>query len=80
MKLSYPAEFLTVEDKPRRLVVKGRSAIDPDVVVAYAEGSADPLWIVCDEISFDRHQSYAVCGLGDGIRAIYLAARKAAAA
>jgi hypothetical protein len=81
MNLTYPAEFLTVEEEPRRLVVKGRSAMDPDVVVGYAKGNAEPLWIVCDEINFDRHQSYAVFGLEPGIRAIYLAAaRKAEAA
>jgi hypothetical protein len=39
--------WVTLEAHPRRLIVKGRSAIDPDCLVAYLDdGTEQPLWIV----------------------------------
>jgi hypothetical protein len=38
--------WITLEDTPRRLIVRGRSAIDPDCIVANLEGDEKPLWIV----------------------------------
>lgn len=40
--------WLTHEAPPRRLIVKGRSGIDPDCLVAHLEGDDRPLWIVDD--------------------------------
>ena len=51
--------WMTLEEMPRKLTVKGRSAIDPDVLVAYLDGDAAPYWIV-DNGSIDRCY---VCGL-----------------
>lgn len=48
MARRYPQSWMTIEDKPRRLVAKGRSAVDPDVVVAYLvsdKSENDPLWL-----------------------------------
>ena len=36
----------TIEKRPRRLLVVGRSAINSDALVAYVEGTDEPLWIV----------------------------------
>lgn len=49
------AIWLTRELMPRRLLVAGRSGIDPDCLVAYEDGSASPLLIV--------ESSGFVCGL-----------------
>jgi len=38
--------WMTIEETPRRLTVKGPSAIDSDCLVAYEDGSDRPLWIV----------------------------------
>jgi len=53
--------WLTNEDPPRRLLVKGISAIDPDCLVAHFEGTTNPLWIV-------KSSGY-VCGVGGNIYA-----------
>lgn len=46
----------TIETSPRRLIVSGIAAIDPDCLVAYLdEADAKPLWIV--------EASGYVCGL-----------------
>jgi hypothetical protein len=49
--------WITNETPARVLFVKGRSGLDPDCLVAYAEGSTDPLWII------DCHTPAPVCGL-----------------
>jgi hypothetical protein len=36
----------TREPIPRKLEVKGISAVDPDCLVAYLDGQGRPLWIV----------------------------------
>lgn len=38
--------WITHENPWRKLIVKGRSAIDPDCLVAHIEGDERPLWIV----------------------------------
>jgi hypothetical protein len=53
--------WITLEQVPRRLTVKGRAQMDPDCLVAYIEGSAEPLWIVDDGAKTDR---CFVIGLG----------------
>lgn len=58
--------WLTEETPPRVLFVKGRSAMDPDCLVAHAEGSTKPLWIVDDGATKER--AY-VCGLGGDVYA-----------
>lgn len=41
--------WVTIEIPPRALFVKGRSAVDPDCLVAYVEGQPDKsVWIVDD--------------------------------
>lgn len=55
--------WMTLEHTPRKLTVRGQSAIDPDCLVAYEEGSASPLWIV-----IGSNLECFVCGLG--VRAV----------
>jgi hypothetical protein len=57
----YPREWMTLEPNPRQLTVVGRSAVDPDCLVAYADGQDKPLWIVTP--------SGLVCGLGQDQKA-----------
>lgn len=58
--------WITDETPARCLIVKGRSALDPDCLVAYVEGGTKPLWIVDDGIQKDG--AY-VCGLDGKVRA-----------
>lgn len=53
--MAFPQVWITDEVPARALIVKGWSAIDCDCLVAYLEGSSDPLWIV--------ESSGYVCGL-----------------
>lgn len=46
--------WVTLEEEPRRLIVKGRSAIDSDCLVAHLEGDEKPLWIVQNSSTTDR--------------------------
>lgn len=42
----FPEVWITNEPTPRKLVAHGYSAVDPDCLVAYEEGSDKALWIV----------------------------------
>ena len=47
--------WVTLEDKPRRLIVRGRALIDPDCLVAHLEGEpAESFWIVDGGGKIDR--------------------------
>lgn len=68
------AVWETNETPPRRLTVKGRSGIDPDVLVAHLDGDTAPLWIVDDGVGkADAH----VCGIGENVRASPLKTKEA---
>lgn len=58
--------WITDESPARVLYVKGRSAIDPDCLVAEAETGEKALWIV-DCVR--RTENCYVCGLGGNVRA-----------
>jgi hypothetical protein len=62
----FPQMWLTDEIPARAMIAKGRSAIDPDVLVAYVEGDARPLWIVDNGTGTE---GCYVCGLGGDVRA-----------
>lgn len=42
----FPCIWLTDEEPPRKLTVRGSSAIDPDVWVAEVEGEERSAWII----------------------------------
>jgi hypothetical protein len=55
--------WITDEIPARVLFVKGRSGLDQDCLVAYAEGDTKPLWII------DCHTPAPVCGLSGKVTA-----------
>lgn len=61
---AYPQTWVTNENPPRLLNVKGVSGIDPDCLVAevIGEPKLGPLWIV--------EASGHVCGIDGGIKAM----------
>lgn len=60
--MSDDTTWLTIEEIPRRLIISGRSAIDPDVLVAHLESEPEgkALWIVDGG---GRIENCFVCGL-----------------
>lgn len=59
--------WVTNETPARVLLVKGRSALTPDCLVAEVEGSSQKgIWIVDDGV---KTSDCCVCGLGDDVRA-----------
>lgn len=60
----HPQIWITDEMPARALIVKGRSGVDPDCLVAFVDGDETKAhcWIVDDG---DQHKASAyVCGLG----------------
>jgi hypothetical protein len=64
-----PKIWISDETPPRALFVKGTSGVDPDCLVAYADGSDEVLWIVFDGDFKFASDSYYVCGNGRNFRA-----------
>jgi|KBSMisStaDraftv2_1062788.scaffolds.fasta_scaffold60200_6 hypothetical protein len=65
-----PKIWITDEVPARALFVKGRSGIDPDCLVAFAEGDAEHcLWIVDDCTKTYDKPDYHVCSKGASFRA-----------
>lgn len=65
-----PKIWVSVETPPRVLFVKGRSGIDPDCLVAFAENEPDKsLWIVDGGSANYDKPDYYVCDKGEGFRA-----------
>jgi hypothetical protein len=65
-----PRMWITDETPSRVLFVKGRSGIDPDVLVAFAENDPEhSFWIVDDGCSKYDKASYHVCGKGTSFNA-----------
>lgn len=65
-----PKIWVTDESPARVLFVKGRSGIDPDCLVAFAEGDTEHgFWIVDDGCEKYDKQSYFVCGRGTSFNA-----------
>jgi hypothetical protein len=65
-----PRIWVSIETPPRVLFVKGRSGIDPDCLVAFAESAPDdPLWIVDDGSTKYDKPDYYVCDKSKGFRA-----------
>lgn len=65
--MKYARIWITDEIPVRCLTVQGRSAIDPDCLVAYVEGSDKPLWIIDD--GSPQTKRAAVCGLEGNVYA-----------
>lgn len=59
--MNIPKIWISDETPPRAIFVKGTSGIDPDCLVAYAEGSTEPLWIIFDGDFELKKASYHVC-------------------
>lgn len=64
--MTYPQIWITDEPTPRVITVRGRSAIDPDVLVGNCEGVERPLWLVDDGA---KTTGVYVCGLGGDVYA-----------
>lgn len=64
-----PKIWISDENPPRVLFVKGRSGIDPDCLVAIPEGETDSVWIVFDGDYEFKKANYFVCSKGREFRA-----------
>lgn len=65
-----PRMWVSDETPSRILFVKGRSGIDPDILVAFADNDPEnSLWIVDDGCEKYDKPSYYVCNKSGGFRA-----------